>query len=94
MGFILHVEFLRPKNKKHFHFSEDKSVFFEPDHDGPPFDPLPTSVADPQSSVAASYLGDATCVAVQSNSAAGGSAGTVFGVGANCNKWGDAIIPP
>ena len=57
--------------------------FFKPapHHDGPPFDPLPTSDADPQSSVAASYPGDATCVAARSDSADGGSADTVFGGG-------------
>ncbi len=51
---------------------------------------MPASDADPQASAATSYPGDATFVTARSDSADGGTAGTVFGVGANCNKWDDA----
>ena len=54
---------------------------------------MPASDADPQASAAAPHPGDATCVAARSDSADGGSAGTVFLGGANCYKSGDAIIP-
>ena len=36
---------------------------------------------------------DAICVAARSDLANGGSAHTVFGVGANCYKWGDVKSP-
>jgi hypothetical protein len=69
--------------------------FFEPTphHDGPPFDPMPTSDADPQTSATASHPGDVTRVAARSDSADGGSAVTIFGIVAICYKWGDAKSP-
>ena len=72
------------------------SQFFvraDPHHDGPPFDPMPASDADPQASAAAPHPGDATRVAARSDSADGGSAGTIFWGVANCYESGDAIIP-
>jgi hypothetical protein len=54
------------------------SQFFSqstPHHDGPPFDPMPASDANPQASAAAPHPGDATCVAARSDSADGGSTG-------------------
>ena len=70
--------------------------FFKPTphHDGPPFDPMPASDADPQASAAAPHPGDTTYAAVRSGLADGGNAGTVFSVGANCYKWSDAKSPP
>ena len=65
-----------------------------PHHDGPPFDPMPASDADPQASAAAPHPGDATRVAARSDSADGGSAVTIFGVEANCYKCGDVNNPP
>ncbi len=65
-----------------------------PHHDGPPFDPMPASDADPQASATAPHpAGDVTRVAAQSDSADGGSAGTIFGVVAICYKWGDVRNP-
>ena len=54
---------------------------------------MPTSDADPQTSATASHPGNVTRVAARSDSADGGSAGTVFGVVAICYKWGDAKSP-
>ncbi len=64
--------------------------FFEPTthHDGPPFDPMPASDANPLASATAPHPGDVTRVAARSDSADGGSAGTVFGIVAICYKWG------
>ena len=56
--------------------------------------PCRRSDADPQASAAAPHPGDASCVAARSDSADGGSAGTSFGVGANCYKLDDAKSPP
>jgi hypothetical protein len=69
--------------------------FFKPtpNHDGPPFDPMRASEAEPQASAAASHPGDATRVAARSDLANGGGAGTVFGVVAICYKWGDVKNP-
>ncbi len=54
---------------------------------------MPTSDATPQTSAAAPHPGDWTRVAARSDSADGGSAGTVFGIVAICYKWGDAKSP-
>ena len=63
--------------------TQKTSLFFltAPHYDGPPFVPLPTSDANPPESVAAPHPGDATYVVARSDSADGGSAGTILGGG-------------
>ncbi len=66
----------------------------DPHHDGPQFNPSPTSDNNPLAPVATSHPWDSRCVAAQADLADEASAGTVFGVGANCQNSNFAGTPP